>query len=37
MGVHIGAHRHANCSDQGFTCFATRLPWDRQPPNFPEF
>jgi len=20
MGVHIGAQRHANCSDQGFKC-----------------
>jgi len=23
MGVHIGAQRHANCSDQGFECLAT--------------
>jgi len=22
MGVHIGAYRHASCSDQGFKCFA---------------
>jgi len=37
MGVHIGAQRHANCSDQGFKCFATHLSWDRQPVNLPEF
>jgi len=30
MGLHIGAQRHANCSDQGFTCFATHVSWDRQ-------
>jgi len=23
MGVHIGAQRQANCSDQGFECLAT--------------
>jgi len=27
MGLHIGAQRHANCSDQGFNCFATHLSW----------
>jgi len=37
MGVHIGAHRHANCSDQGCKCLATHLSWDWQPVNFPEF
>jgi len=37
MGVHIGAQRHVNCSDQGFKCFATHLWWDRQPVSLPEF
>jgi len=37
MGVHIGAQMHANCSDQGFRCFATHLSWYRQPNNFPKF
>jgi len=35
--VHFGAQRHANCSDQGFKCFATQLLWDRQEINFHEF
>jgi len=37
MGLHIGAQRPANCSDQGFKCFATHLSWDQQPHNFPKF
>jgi len=25
MGVHIGAQRHAKCSDQDFKCFAALI------------
>jgi len=35
MGAHVGVHRHANCSDQVFKCFARCLSSDRQPINFP--
>jgi len=35
MGVHTGAQRHANCSDQGFKWVATHLPSYRQSNNFP--
>jgi len=37
MGVHIGAQGHANCTDQGFKCFAAHLAWGRQPIVFTEF
>jgi len=37
MGVHIGAQKHANCSDQGFKCFAKHLSWGWQPFTFLEF
>jgi len=32
MGMHIiiGTQRHANCSDQGSTCFAMHLSCDQQ-------
>jgi len=37
MGVHVGAQRHANCSDQGFKFFATHSSSDQQPINFSKF
>jgi len=30
MGMRIDTQRHANCSDEGFRCFATHLSWDRE-------
>ena len=36
-GCTLHRERHANCSNQGFKCFATHLSWDRQPSNFPKF
>jgi len=30
MKMHISTKRHANCSDQGFTCFAMHLSCDQQ-------